>query len=161
MHQGFARGIKNRHIQRFFEEKFTLSTVGDYLSAFLVQLQSQGGKTEGSVFARFRRQEKSCSAAAPRPRAKLQSFIVAKPSIISRPLQPPASSQDQKLIPKLRPTPTQRAKRAGKMLREMFYWSGVTRRLGREGVIRGSRLLEFILRPLLKWESRCGRKEEE
>ena len=43
----------------------------------------------------------------------------------------------------------------------MFYWSGVTRRLLREGVIRGSRLLEFILRPLLKWESRCGRKEEE
>ena len=44
----------------------------------------------------------------------------------------------------------------------MFYWSGVTRRLVREGVIRGlCRLLEFILRPSLKWESRCGRKEEE
>ena len=114
MHQGFAKGIKNRHIQRFFKEKITLSTVGDYLSAFLVQLKSQGGKTEGSVFERFRRQEKSCSAAAPRPRAKLQSFIVAKPSIISRPLQPPASSQDQKLIPKLRPTPTRGAKKGRK-----------------------------------------------
>ena len=115
MHQGFAKGIKNRHIQRFFEEKITSSTVGVYSSrVFLVHLKSQGGKTEGSVFERFRRQEKSCSAAAPRPRAKLQSFIVAKPSIISRPLQPPASSQDQKLIPKLRPTPTRGAKKGRK-----------------------------------------------